>query len=424
MSKIISRYASPRRLSSDKRRIGRLIGGIVCVLILILGGVLATGSLDWPIQEFISREDAKDSGLTAGQGNTSAYFSDDYFEARARFISAANRAGAQMSQIPIRAQGPAGEPLIIDIAWLGDRSPERAMIHASGIHGVEGFAGSAIQLRLLENPPEVPEGAAVIFVHALNPYGMAWLRRYNETNVDLNRNFRFSEQEWAASPAFYERLDSVLNPPDHKLFDSFLLPALYLKLRYGNEKLRQTIPTGQNFNPSGLFYCGTQLEEGPRRYRRWLQEHLGAVNYLLVIDVHTGLGRRGQESLFHKIRSTGTSHLEQKLSRMLPLDYESEKGVSYEIGGPHANLYEHYSPVLETDFVTQEFGTYPNLYVVQALRDENRFHHLGGRSIDDTTKLRLKEAFYPQDNAWKAKVLEDGVSLFEKAAGVVFENSE
>lgn len=30
-------------------------------------------------------------------------------------------------------------------------------------------------------------------VHVLNPYGMAWLRRVNENNVDLNRNFRAAD---------------------------------------------------------------------------------------------------------------------------------------------------------------------------------------------------------------------------------------
>jgi hypothetical protein len=329
-----------------------------------------------------------------------------------------------MNQLVLDARGSADEPLSIDIAWLGDPAPERALIHVSGVHGVEGFAGAAIQLKLIEEPPEVPEGAAVIFVHALNPYGMAWLRRYNENNVDLNRNFRFSEEQWAASPALYKRVDRVLNPPDRTFFDSFLLPALYLKLRYGSENLRQVIPTGQHFNPRGLFYCGTALEQGPRRYLRWLENSFGAADYLLVIDVHTGLGTMGQESLFHKIRATESTVLETNLGRQLPDDYETEDGVSYQITGPHSQAYAHTFSDISVDFVTQEFGTYPNLYVLQALRDENRFHHGGDRSLHHKTKQRLKEAFNPDDPAWQAKVISDGVSLFERAARVVFEESK
>ena len=29
----------------------------------------------------------------------------------------------------------------------------------------------------------------IVFIHIINPYGMAWNRRVNEYNVDLNRNF-------------------------------------------------------------------------------------------------------------------------------------------------------------------------------------------------------------------------------------------
>jgi hypothetical protein len=41
---------------------------------------------------------------------------------------------------------------------------------------------------------------AVVFVHALNPYGMAWLRRVNENNIDLNRNF----MEFEKGPSLYQ----------------------------------------------------------------------------------------------------------------------------------------------------------------------------------------------------------------------------
>jgi hypothetical protein len=30
----------------------------------------------------------------------------------------------------------------------------------------------------------MPADAAIVLVHILNPYGMAWLRRFNENNVD------------------------------------------------------------------------------------------------------------------------------------------------------------------------------------------------------------------------------------------------
>src|SRR5262245_66428486 len=106
-----------------------------------------------------------------------SYFSPDYFTARDRFREYAARAGARLEALPLKVKGSQGRDLTIDIAWLGSATPDRLIVHSSGLHGVEGFAGSAIQLQLLNNSPALPANAAFIVVHILNPYGMAWLRR-------------------------------------------------------------------------------------------------------------------------------------------------------------------------------------------------------------------------------------------------------
>jgi hypothetical protein len=77
--------------------------------------------------------------------------------------------------------------------------PSRALIHSSGLHGVEGFAGSAIRLALLEQLPSISSDGAILVLHALNPYGMAWFRHVNVNNVNLNRNFITSEEQRTGS---------------------------------------------------------------------------------------------------------------------------------------------------------------------------------------------------------------------------------
>ncbi len=53
--------------------------------------------------------------------------------------------------------GPGGEDLTIDIGWFGARDPARVLVHSSGLHGIEGYAGSAIQLQWLrEGMPALP----------------------------------------------------------------------------------------------------------------------------------------------------------------------------------------------------------------------------------------------------------------------------
>src|SRR5437868_6038091 len=106
----------------------------------------------------------------AMDGNTQVYFSGDYSTARRRFQDGAKRAGAALESLKMDAKGPSGEDLAIDIAYLGAEDPRRALLHSSGIHGVEGFAGSAIQLQLLQDPPALAKDSALIIVHILNPY--------------------------------------------------------------------------------------------------------------------------------------------------------------------------------------------------------------------------------------------------------------
>jgi len=120
------------------------------------------------------------------------YFHNGYSTARAAFLQAAGKAGAKLAAHAIRAQGPTGEELSIDTAWLGTDAPQRLLVVSSGTHGVEGPAGTAAQLQFLEEDwpaCRLPEDAAVLLLHANNPFGYAWRRRTNEDNVDLNRNF-------------------------------------------------------------------------------------------------------------------------------------------------------------------------------------------------------------------------------------------
>src|SRR6266850_7218703 len=98
------------------------------------------------------------------------FFSPDYFTARDRFREATARAGGRIETLPLDARGPGGESLGVDIAWFGAANPRRVLLHSSGLHGVEGFAGSAIQLQFLDSLPRAHAETAFVIVHVLNPY--------------------------------------------------------------------------------------------------------------------------------------------------------------------------------------------------------------------------------------------------------------
>ena len=79
----------------------------------------------------------------------SAFFAPNYFSARDAFLALARERGAQTESHPLSARGPAGEALSIDTAYFGPREPRQLLAIVSGTHGVEGFAGSALQRRWL-----------------------------------------------------------------------------------------------------------------------------------------------------------------------------------------------------------------------------------------------------------------------------------
>ena len=115
-------------------------------------------------------------------------FSMTYVEARTKFRAAATAQKAKLVSLPILQDGDDLE-LTIDIAILQGDLPGY-VVHSSGTHGIEGYAGSAIQLAILDTIAKTPtqNRPSLVLMHAVNPYGMAHYRRFNEQNVDLNRN--------------------------------------------------------------------------------------------------------------------------------------------------------------------------------------------------------------------------------------------
>ncbi len=127
-------------------------------------------------------------------------FSIDYTSARERFREAASRLGWNLEAHKIEARGPKGETLTIDVACSAPNDRSAGLIVSSGLHGLEGFFGSAVQLSLLQawadRGTQFP-ALNLIFIHGLNPYGFAWLRRANEGNIDMNRNFLLPGESWS-----------------------------------------------------------------------------------------------------------------------------------------------------------------------------------------------------------------------------------
>jgi hypothetical protein len=348
-----------------------------------------------------------------------ALFSPDYATARSRFLSAARAAGATLESLAVGATGPGGEQLGIEIARLGAPTATRVLLHACGLHGIEGFAGAAVQLAALVHPPAVPAGCALVLVHVLNPYGMAWLRRVNESNVDLNRNFPAPGHRREGSPPLYARLDPLLNPPTPPSPDGFRWRLAMAGLRYGLRALKEAIAEGQYDFPRGLFYGGRTLEPGPRLYLNFLKRALASAERLFVLDLHTGLGPHADETVILEAGAGATpaAELARALGRRL-VDPAAGR-AAYRIRGGMGGALGDSLPHSRIDFVLQEIGTRPAIAVLHALREENRCHYHGG-GLAHPAKRALFEAFCPSSPKWRRRAVENGSALLHTAAGLTF----
>ena len=80
----------------------------------------------------------------------SELFLDGYGKARQRFREAVTQLGWMLEAYPIGQTGPDGEDLTIDVAITPGERTDRTLVISSGLHGVEGFFGSVVQLGLLQ----------------------------------------------------------------------------------------------------------------------------------------------------------------------------------------------------------------------------------------------------------------------------------
>ena len=102
-------------------------------------------------------------------------WSKDYQSAKEKFnerIALLKNKGfsVEHTQLDIREKGPNGDNLYIDALWIGESDCDKLYMSTSGIHGVEGFAGSAIQLSILDKLHQLPDKTALAFIHILNPW--------------------------------------------------------------------------------------------------------------------------------------------------------------------------------------------------------------------------------------------------------------
>ncbi len=353
------------------------------------------------------------------------YFSNTYAEARARFLRAAEQAGAGIKTF----QHPASHepPLFTDVAVLGSLGSQNALVLMSGTHGIEGFAGSAIQTGLLQASLNIRGSLGIILIHAINPYGFAHLRRANEDNVDLNRNF-VDHTRPRPTNLEYDALATVLHPKNLSFASNalgLLRLVIYRAVR-GKSALQAAITLGQYAHRAGLFYGGQAQTWSNRTLRTILKQYLMDSSRVAFVDFHTGLGPHAHGEIITSDDASSPAY-RRSISWWGHRTKTTKNGeaVSADLYGTVKNAVTETLGPKEVTAVSLEFGTVPPLAALRALIAENWFHHNADPHDPRLSgvKAAMRQAFYPNSNDWKNKVWRQGYNVVQETLAGLSEAS-
>jgi hypothetical protein len=350
------------------------------------------------------------------------YFAADYREARRKFREAAESAGAALAiYVNSAVRGPDGEELATDVARLGPRDASRVLLTISATHGAEGFCGSGAQVGSFESGlgSELPPDTALVAVHAINPYGFAWLRRVTEDNVDLNRNFVDHGGPLPKNPGYDELADAIC-PADWS--DGVRRVARERLEDYGRKHgpaaLQFAITAGQYNHGDGVFFGGERPTWSRATMLKVVSGHAASARRLGIIDFHTGLGPwgYGEPIVAHNPESPALARARQWYGDRVTVPALGNS-TSADVRGDILTGVEHRYRDIEVTGLALEYGTLPFMQVLDAVRADNWLHAHGkpdspqGREI----KAMMREAFYGDQDDWKSMIVEQALAAQRNA---------
>ncbi|MGZ5241431.1 MAG: DUF2817 domain-containing protein, partial [Caldimonas sp.] len=271
-----------------------------------------------------------------------------------------------------------------------------------------------VQIALLQDPAwhqaTQDAGVAVLYIHGLNPYGFSWWRRTTHENVDLNRNFRDFASA-APRNADYDEVAALIVPevwpPDAATADA---TARFIADR-GVKAWQQAISGGQYHHPRGLFYGGDAPTWSQTTLRQVMRDHGSRCERLAWIDLHTGLGPSGHGERIFACRDDAAAYARAKAWwGDVTSIYDGSSTSALLTGLMWLAAYEECAQAEYTG-IALEYGTQPNLQVLDALRADQWLEN--HPDADAATRLAIKQqmrdAFYTDTDEWKEKIVAQGV---------------
>ena len=340
-------------------------------------------------------------------------FARDYAEARAKFRAAAEAAGGKLRTYVNPNTGPRGEELATDAVWFGPADARRVLVTISATHGPEGFCGSGGQVDWLRagGIAALPKGVAALFVHAINPYGFAWLRRVTEEGVDLNRNYVDFAKPLPRNPGYEELKDAFLPPAlEGPVFAAAEAKIEQWRRAHGEKAFETARSGGQYSHAQGFFFGGREPTWARRTTERIVADHgLAQCDLVAVIDYHTGLGPYGygEPICGHFPDTVMVKRAKRWYGESVT---EPELGTSSSVAKTGLGEYGWERMLGEkVTFVAIEYGTFPSESGRRAMRADHWLHAYGRVDWATPETQRIKQAvrrqYYPDTDEWREMML-------------------
>ena len=350
-------------------------------------------------------------------------FYESYEEIRLHLRELTAELGVEISSHPIdEADG-----LYIDSFYLpGTEEQTNLIVLTTGVHGIEGYIGATmLDVFFAEIYPTLDsDNTGVLVVANVNPYGMKYFRRYNENNVDLNRNFILDWDSFdLSSNREYPKVDTFLGPTGkignglwHEV--GFYLSLGKTAITDGADTISDALLTGQYEYPQGVYYGGNGDEVSTEYLKDVFSQCLESPYENIVhIDLHSGYGPRYNMVIFNSVYET----MNEAESREIfgydhVIAYDSE--AFYATTGDTTDFFYRLAQQKQAEatlFSTCfEFGTIGDAFfdTILSLKytiDENRNHWYPTDNAISAQIVRQNylELFYPTETAWREKAVAD-----------------
>lgn len=363
-------------------------------------------------------------------------FADSYARARVLFLEAAATGGLTMASFTHPLKGADGETLALDVALDGSPDAPSLLVVSSACHGVEGFCGSGVQVSALHDAEwrqrVADSGIAVLYLHALNPYGFSHCHRVTQENVDLNRNFPDFNAPLPSNEA-YDSLHPLLLPDTPTWPPGADNAQALMEWVQGRGLLayQAAVSQGQYSHPDGLFFGGTAPTWSHQTLRQILQRYGQRARHIAWIDLHTGLGPTGlgeriwagRDDPIAIARARRWWEGEQRATPVTSI-YDGSS-TSAKLTGLMWEAFYQECPQAEHTGMALEYGTVPITTVLEALRADHWLRRAQQRGIPVSDRLvgqirqQMRDAFYIDTPEWRAQVIVQArQALFQTLVGL------